>query len=69
MRNKNSLFNRDSRMLQAFSDLSQKCKHCGHTVHFYSFEKEKKICNWCKNYIYKDEKIEFLEKMKKALKK
>lgn len=37
------------------------CKYCGHTMSFYAFEKERKLCSWCKRYNYRNEKVEFRE--------
>lgn len=35
------------------------CEHCGHTISFYAFEKDRKVCNYCKRYNYRNEKIKF----------
>ena len=42
------------------------CK-CGHSVNFIS--RNPMICNHCGNTVYPDAKYEFMEKMKKELKK
>lgn len=47
--------------------LNVKCK-CGHTVNFTS-NKNKIICSWCGNYVYKNKKVEFIEKLKKEMRK
>ena len=41
---------------------STKCKHCGHTMMV--GRKGKVICNWCGNYIFKDDKEEFMYRMR-----
>lgn len=35
------------------------CCYCKHTISFYAFEKDKKICKWCGKYNYKDDKAKF----------
>ena len=35
------------------------CEFCGHTMSFYSFEKDKKLCNHCGKYNYKNDAIKF----------
>ena len=42
------------------------CK-CGHSLEFIS--RKPMICRHCGNYVYPDDKYEFMEKMKKELKK
>lgn len=47
-----------------------KCPRCGYSVVFFEFEnRDKKICEICNNWIFKDKKTEFkyrtLEKMKR----
>lgn len=45
------------------------CK-CGHYAIIYPFEQyQKKVCDWCGNYIYSSKKEEFKEKLKNKLKK
>ena len=41
------------------------CK-CGHSVEFLT--RNPKICRHCGNYVYPDDKYEFIEKMKRKLK-
>ena len=47
--------------------LNVKC-NCGHIVNFNS-NKNKIICSWCGNYVYKNKKVEFIEKLKKEMRK
>lgn len=47
------------------------CEHCGHTITFYAFEPDKKCCNWCGRYTYRDNAAKFkdlLAKKQKELK-
>ena len=41
---------------------SVKCKHCGHSMLI--GRKEKIICNWCGHYVFKDDKKEFMYRMR-----
>lgn len=45
------------------------CPTCGWKNHIYPFEKERKLCKNCKNYIYKDSKTKFKYKVKEELNK
>ena len=48
-----------------------KYKHmcrCGHSVVIYPFEKRiKKLCSWCGEYVYINEREEFKDKLMKLL--
>lgn len=44
------------------------CKYCGHTISFYAFEKDKKLCSHCKRFNYRNDNIEFKELFMKARK-
>ena len=44
-----------------------KCK-CGHSIVIYPTT-TKKLCTWCKNYVYRDNKDEFKERMIECLKR
>lgn len=44
------------------------CKHCGHKQLITSYM-DKTLCDWCKNYIFKNEKDEFKFRMQERLKK
>jgi len=43
-----------------------KCKHCGHTM--IMIYRKSCICDWCGYKVYRSEKDEFLDKMKKVIK-
>ena len=47
-----------------------KCKYhckCGHVL-VITNKMDKALCKWCGNYVYKDKKKEFIEKLKKQQK-
>jgi NADH pyrophosphatase NudC (nudix superfamily) len=54
-------------ILTHFTNCRTICK-CGHSVYFTNVHDTKKICSYCGNYCYKNDKAEFKEKMKKLLK-
>ncbi len=44
------------------------CK-CGHSIVFFPVEhKDKKLCSWCGNYVYRNKKIEFINRLNRLLK-
>lgn len=43
------------------------CEYCGHTISFYAFEDDRKICNYCKKYNYRTDKIKFRYLLRKKL--
>lgn len=56
----------DTKLIDERHKYRIKCK-CGHIVHIYPFERRnKKICSWCKHYVYINHKEEFKEKVKEA---
>lgn len=48
------------------SKLNVKCKNCGHTVFP---ARDRIICSYCGNWVYKNDKIEFKYKFKEILKR
>lgn len=44
------------------------CENCGHTISFYAFEAEKKVCNWCGRLNYKNDLTKFKDTLNKKLK-
>lgn len=50
-------------MFAIITEAKKKCKHCGHTILLRN--SEKKICNVCGYYVYRNNKIEFKHQMKK----
>ena len=51
----------DTKLATEQSKFKRHCEHCGHTISFYAFEKDKKICGWCGYYNYKNDFIKFKE--------
>lgn len=61
----------DTKLASQQSKYKKYCKYCGHTMSFYAFEKERKLCSWCKRYNFKNGLVEFktlLEKERKRTK-
>lgn len=44
----------------------RKCHHCGYEMNFYVHKK--KLCRVCNNYIYPDDREEFIERLKEKRK-
>ncbi len=44
------------------------CEYCKHTISFYAFEPEKKLCSWCGRFNYKSESVRFKDKLIKKMK-
>ena len=62
----NKKYNISDNMFAVLSKIKKKCKHCGHSM---IFEKvDKMICTHCGNYVYKNDKIEFMDNLNKKLK-
>ena len=57
----------DEEMLEFDKANTYKCK-CGHSIVIWPIE-TKRLCNWCHNYVYRDKKQEFKDKLKNSLKK
>lgn len=54
-------------MFDILTVLKKKCKHCGHTMIL--GKSEKKICTHCGYYVYRNNKIEFQERLKQEMRK
>jgi ribosomal protein L37E len=54
---------------QAKSNFHKYCIKCGHTMTFYHFENDKKICSYCGTLNYRNNLIEFKDKIKKEMRK
>ncbi len=52
-------------MFAIITEAKKQCKHCGHTLLLGN--SEKKICNVCGYYVYRNSKLEFKDKIKKLL--
>lgn len=58
-------FNTSRKMTDELAKHKKHCEFCGHTMTFYAFEPDKKLCDWCKKYNYRDEAAKFKDKLKK----
>lgn len=54
-------------MFDILTALKKKCKHCGHTL--IMGNSKKKICTHCGYYVYRNNKIEFQERLKQEMRK
>lgn len=57
-------YNEDTKRFNEIAKQKSKCEHCGHTQ-LMGF-KDRAICSWCKNYIYKNDRVKFIYKMKEV---
>lgn len=55
------------RLSREYEKVRYKCK-CGHSVIIPTWV-DKQLCNWCGNYVYKDKKDEFKNKLKEMSKR
>lgn len=62
-----SKFSEVNRYASEMNKYKVKCK-CGHKMTLIN-SVDKVICDWCGNYVYKNKKLEFRERMRKCLKK
>jgi len=54
---------------EKYSDILTKARiycNCGHSVNI-SSDKDKVLCDWCGNYVFKDKKTEFEFRMKEKM--
>ena len=58
-------FKKDDKIFDEIQKHTIKCK-CGHSNVL--MKRDRMICKWCGNYVYKDKKTEFEYKLKKELK-
>ena len=49
-------------------DNTYKCEHCGHSV-MIGAKHYRKICNWCKHWVYKNAGDEFKDKLMSSIKR
>ena len=54
----------DSKVLNEQSKYKKHCANCGHTLSFYSYEKDRKCCNFCGTFNYKNDLIKFKYKLR-----
>lgn len=65
-------FNDDTKIFNQLDILKRTCKFCGHKVCIGKSivdAKDKVICSWCGHSVYKDDKTEFIYKLKEKLNK
>lgn len=56
-------WNEDTKKFNSVSLGTVKCS-CGHSI---LTDKKKTLCYWCGNYVYKDKRLEFEEKLKRRI--
>ena len=61
-------FKRDMKLEMERLKLRRRCKKCGHTISFYSFEPDRKLCNYCGTFNYRSDLVEFKKKLNKKAK-
>ena len=44
------------------------CGYCGHTISFYAFEPDRKLCHFCGRFNYRNDLAEFKDKLIKKKK-
>lgn len=54
------------RLSREYAKVKYKC-NCGHKVIIPAWV-DKQLCNWCGNYVYKNKKDEFINKIKQKIK-
>ena len=59
---------KDMKMASEQAKYKKYCQFCGHTISFYAFEPDKKLCSWCGKYNYRNEKAEFRELLQRKIK-
>lgn len=59
----------DTKLASIQNEFKKHCKYCGHTISFYAFEPNRKLCSWCGFYNYKSGFVEFKEKLEKERKR
>lgn len=58
-----NMFIIDQKVLNEQSKHKKYCEYCGHTLTFYHFEKDRKICRHCGYYNYKNDFVKFKYKL------
>lgn len=54
---------RDMKLRQEQKKCEKYCEFCGHTMTFYAFEKDRKVCSHCGRFNYKNKRVEFKYKL------
>lgn len=63
----NKLIKDEETMYNALNPFKRQCKKCGHYV--YLVRVDKKLCEYCGIYVFKDKKAEFNYRLKESLNK
>lgn len=58
----------DSILMSEQAKYKKHCEFCGHTISFYAFEPNKKLCNYCGKYNYKNDLVKFKDLLNKKMK-
>lgn len=62
-------FKEDSKLATIQRKFKKYCKYCGHTITFFAFEPDKKICTWCGFYNYRNGLVEFKDLLNKKMRR
>lgn len=49
----------DMKIANEQAKFKKHCKYCGHTMTFYHFEKDRKLCSHCKKFNYRNDEVKF----------
>ena len=58
-------FAEDTRRFDTYTKIRKRCETCGHSKSIPIFI-EKVICEWCGNYVFRDEKVKFKYRLEQA---
>lgn len=62
-------FKEDSDLANEKRKMKIECPNCRHLINFYAFEHtDKKLCQYCKIYVFKNKEDEFKYRMKQKMK-
>lgn len=56
-------FNADRKLYNELTNNSKHCEFCGHTITFYFFEKDRKVCKYCGRFNYRNDFVKFKYKL------
>lgn len=62
------MFNHQKKVDKVYNQFRTYCPRCGHSI-IMGANTEKKMCDWCKNWIFKDKRTEFEYGLKEQMKK
>ena len=54
---------RDMKLRSEQIKFEKYCEFCGHTMSFYAFEKDRKLCSYCGRFNYRNKRVEFKYKL------